>query len=430
MPCADLGLDYYRDTLIELEELISDSSTYSPVVITGDFNAHLDQMWGPCGFNATNPQGLMVGDLLMGCDLYAASLSGCASGPNYTFHSGGNFSTVDYIFTDVEASSGIEKCWTHEEHPLNLSDHLPVTVILSGGGAMQQTQDSDHGIKIDWTKADMNGVCSMFQEAMRDRLSPFIGKFQSDVNQLNDEIQHVSSLIINAAETFLPHCKTIKTSRFRTILCHNFASRANLLGRNGMIAVDPMRVLFMKKSVVLEMKLESVLRCVRQWKRGNEYNIANIYSRNKTARFMLPQKRKKPYCSRLRVNGHLISDSAELLEAWSAHFESLAQSVIDKVPALQNLHDNLASLVSESFQKEEQFLDIPFSVEEVEHILHHNMKLRKAPGPDNLMTEHLHYGGPSVILWLTEILNCIVELEEIPSILKHGTTIPVYKGGG
>ena len=103
--------------------------------------------------------------------------------------------------------------------------------------------------------------------------------------------------------------------------------------------------------------------------------------------------------------------------------------MIDKEPALQNLHDNLASLVSESFQ-EEQFLDIPFSVEEVEHILHHNMKLRKAPGPDNLMTEHLRYGGPSIILWLTEILNCIVELEEIPSILKHGTTIPVYKGGG
>ena len=264
LPCADLGLDYYRDTLIELEELISVSSTYGPVVITGDFNAHLDQMWGPRGSSAANPQGLMVGDLLMGCDLYAASLSGCASGPNYTFHSGGNFSTVDYIFTDVEASSEIEKCWTHEEHPLNLSDHLPVTVILSGGGAVQQTQDSDHGIKIDWTKADMNGVCSMFQEAMRDRLSPFIGKFWSDVNQLNDEIQHVSSLIINAAETFLPHCKTIKTSRSRTKLCHNFASRANMLERNGMIAVDPMRILFRKKSVVLEMKLESVFRCVRQ----------------------------------------------------------------------------------------------------------------------------------------------------------------------
>jgi hypothetical protein len=89
-------------------------------------------------------------------------------------------------------------------------------------------------------------------------------------------------------------------------------------------------------------------------------------------------------------------------------------------------------LASESHQKEDLFLDIPFTVEEVKCALQKKMKLRKSSGPDNLTTDHEHlcYGGSTIILWLTEILNSVVELEQIPSSLKQGITIPVYKGGG
>lgn len=41
LPYADLGMDYYRDTLVEVERVISDSANLGPVVIAGDFNAHL-----------------------------------------------------------------------------------------------------------------------------------------------------------------------------------------------------------------------------------------------------------------------------------------------------------------------------------------------------------------------------------------------------
>ena len=58
------------------------------------------------------------------------------------------------------------------------------------------------------------------------------------------------------------------------------------------------------------------------------------------------------------------------------------------------------------------------------------MKLKKAAGPDNLTAAHLKFGGQTIITWLTEILNSIVDAERIPSCLKLGITIPVYKGGG
>ena len=51
----------------------------------------------------------------------------------------------------------------------------------------------------------------------------------------------------------------------------------------------------------------------------------------------------------------------------------------------------------------------------------------KSARPDNLTAEHLKFGGQAIIIWLTEILNSIVDAEQIPLWLR--ITIPVYKRG-
>ena len=71
----------------------------------------------------------------------------------------------------------------------------------------------------------------------------------------------------------------------------------------------------------------------------------------------------------------------------------------------------------------------PFTVEEVEKAII-RLKRRKAPGPDNLMAEHLIEGGQSVVVCLTNILNAIIDLEAIPDSFKSGLVVPVYKGSG
>ena len=129
------------------------------------------------------------------------------------------------------------------------------------------------------------------------------------------------------------------------------------------------------------------------------------------------------------MNGALVSDPSQLLQAWTQHFQSLAKSQEEKNHALKESIKQSSPLLSATFQKEEVFLDVPFSTEEVEHTVN-KMKLKKSAGPDNLTAEHLKFGGQTIITWLTEILNSIVDVELIPSCLKLGITIPVYKGGG
>ena len=152
----------------------------------------------------------------------------------------------------------------------------------------------------------------------------------------------------------------------------------------------------------------------------------SLFRSNSHLRFRTPQSRSKSKCTRLRVNGTLLSDPSLLLQAWTQHFQSLAKSQEETNPALKESIEQSKTLLSTSFQKEEFFLDVAFTTEQVEATVN-KMKVNKSAGPDNLMAEHVKYGGKLIITWLTD---AIVDAEQIPSCLKQGITVPVYKGGG
>ena len=159
------------------------------------------------------------------------------------------------------------------------------------------------------------------------------------------------------------------------------------------------------------------------------YQQESLFGANSHLRFRIPQKRSKSGCTRLRIDDALVSDPSLLLEAWAEHFQNLAKSQENTNPALKESIEQCVTLLSTSFQKEEVFLDVAFNTEEIDHAVN-KLKIKKSAGLDNLTAEHLKYGGNSIIVWLTEILNAIVDMEQIPACLKLGITIPIYKGRG
>ena len=63
-------------------------------------------------------------------DLYPISQSHFTSGPNYTYHNGSHYTSVDYCLLDCWSAHMVRGCGTIDHHPLNLSDHLPVFARL------------------------------------------------------------------------------------------------------------------------------------------------------------------------------------------------------------------------------------------------------------------------------------------------------------
>ena len=56
---------------------------------------------------------------------------------------------------------------------------------------------------------------------------------------------------------------------------------------------------------------------------------------------------------------------------------------------------------------------VAFTLEEVQGDVN-KLKLGRSGGPDDIIAEHLRWGGETLLLWLLGVLNSIVEFEEIP----------------
>lgn len=130
LPCSDQGMDCYRDHLLELERIISDSILIGPVIILGNFNAHLGPLGGVRGSGNPNIQGILLADIM---DRHTCAVSQCewATGPLHTYASGNSMTTVDYIIASLNATSIISSCVTLPMTDLNLSDHLPLVAELT-----------------------------------------------------------------------------------------------------------------------------------------------------------------------------------------------------------------------------------------------------------------------------------------------------------
>lgn len=88
----------YRQYLVELEQVISDSLLLGPVVVVGDFHAHLGSFGGSRGLGDINAQGVMLHELMIRCDLK------CCFWGDYTYRRGECQTTVDYVLVDVRAA--------------------------------------------------------------------------------------------------------------------------------------------------------------------------------------------------------------------------------------------------------------------------------------------------------------------------------------
>ena len=87
--------------------MVTESQLLGPVIVMGDFNAHLAG-----NFEGMNAQGHLLHGVLERCGHNAVSLGRLASGPGYTYCSGTTRTTIDYILMDVCSTSMLQSCLT------------------------------------------------------------------------------------------------------------------------------------------------------------------------------------------------------------------------------------------------------------------------------------------------------------------------------
>ena len=146
----------------------------------------------------------------------------------------------------------------------------------------------------------------------------------------------------------------------------------------------------------------------------------------------LDKKFRENNLSRFKLlNGEICSDPDVVLEVWLNHFKTLSSSHSAQSLSMAKIQQEYDILYERSFENDESknLVDTPFTLEETEGVIK-SLKSGKAGGLDHLQAEHLKYGGNSLVLWIQQVCNAIVELEAIPNVLKMGVVSPIYKGNG
>lgn len=124
-------------------------------------------------------------------------------GPNFTFSSGGNFTTVDYCFINCWAAHLVASCEVSSKHPLNLSDHLLIRIELNCKPDLLVLSNQVTP-KPNWRKAIKDSSIHAYQSMISSQLSSFLSAPLSNVDEIESKISSVAALLHQAASDTIP----------------------------------------------------------------------------------------------------------------------------------------------------------------------------------------------------------------------------------
>ena len=132
--------------------------------------------------------------------MYVPSLSESASGPPHTYSSGGHHTTIDYFLATNDCASLISHCTTIDDHPLNTSDHLPLSLTLDISCTARQRHPLPSESKINWRKGaadrSVRAYCDFVSNLLQHTLA---NPPCNSAEQLDTEIQQVCEFIKKGA---------------------------------------------------------------------------------------------------------------------------------------------------------------------------------------------------------------------------------------
>ena len=262
---------------------------------------------------------------------------------------------------------------------------------------------------------------------MQAKLSPLLECVYESREELDVQIKQVAKLIVDTAQERLSAVQQTSV-QMKGYILSRLCCQSQAAWRAWKEARSPRdRLLFEQKNRLRREVRTLVNYCSAMAERRRVQGREMLFHSQDSSRFRVPWKQRSRW-SKFRADGRLLLDPEDLLTAWSSHFRMLSESKKD-IPKLSELESRVEEMAAGLFANEEAILNCLLIREEVAGALR-KLKVMKAADPDGTVGEHLKRGGAVVQEWLLRVLNAVVDIEVVPSVLKSGIIVPVYKGGG
>ena len=118
-----------------------------------------------------------------------------------------------------------------------------------------------------------------------------------------------------------------------------------------------------------------------------------------------------------QISWPLKDQGDNIYNGWADFFESLNTASIERYSDLPPHHPNIDTLPDNSLLADIVTLEVEEAI--------NSLASNKTSGPDNIMPEHLKYGGAALTFHLTQLFNLLVECKYVCSSIsqaqKHHT---------
>lgn len=439
LPSTNQTVDEFKSTLEHIERLYDSYSQNGPVIILGDFNAHLSHGYGGKNTVKSNERGKLIEQFLDERRLQSVSSQNNTAGPDYTYVAlgGEQTSLIDHVVIsedklDLVGESGIIK-----DHYLNCSDHLPIFVNISLEELINiKPTTINNAMGVNWRKVSTDDACT-YRQLVRESLTS-TALDGTTLKGIEEYITDVSYFLVHAADLSLPK------KRYRPFLKPYWKNgnikqlhAANRQKRNIWIREGRPRGMQYVSYKEYKQAKRDFTNALKQAQR--QYEQEEFIRLQETAELdiglfyrSLKQRNKKSWTPHeLRVNDKIVRDPDIIRHAWYEYYKNLAQIKQDisfDAEFTSSICHEVSKMHSLSFEYCDQICETPISDKEVSVALR-KMKNGKAPGFDGIVTEHIKIVEDIILDYLVKLFNAIIDVEHYPQQFKSGVTVTLFKGG-
>ena len=349
----------------------------------------------------------------------------------------------------MELVNYINSIYIGDEHPLNVSDHLPVCLSIDITMFPSKPSNTNSPTyetpKYKWRNYTRGEIHHAYTKPLRSELSRKMYDYSIinehcylEQEQIDTCIADITKVILSTTDTniakhsFKKWQKPFWSPNLQE--CAKFKKRAYSAW---VCAGKPCYPLNSTRLHYKEIKarLRRLIRRAHYAKCDEFVTSLHDTEINDTRSFwrLINGARGNPQSKRCTPmkdeSGTILSNPNAIRQRWVRHFRLL--STPDE--NCSNTHSTevkskLSSYASESLRNEDIFLGDPFKLDEIREV-QLSLKLGKAGGVDFISAEHVKFGGLSLAKMLMVIFNSIAHTEYIPINFKKGIIIPLFKGG-
>ncbi len=216
LPCSNHPMDYYRENIDNIFNLLSMYKDSGVVVVMGDFNAHIN---GSQRFiKPMDERGLLLSNFLHENNLVSVNTCDMCAGVGSTFvsYNGCSESFIDHIIVEQERFDTVKRCVILDDDVLNVSRHRPVLCEI-GFPVTGTTSDILHlpNKRTNWKKANSEHIRA-YSEGLTDHLNSYMYQHLNDIYYNPDMVDTVYDMLVQSMITACDSC--IPKSNYKPFL--------------------------------------------------------------------------------------------------------------------------------------------------------------------------------------------------------------------